>query len=460
LFIQITFAEEARKNFISKKGNEKQFAIFLHQAERFAQKEEFFEILNLLQPFLDQASQNVWVSYYFGVAKKGLYQNQEAKEFFFQALSLDENFVLARWHLALLFLQEKKYFHARSQLFDIQKSLNSQKETLYDLDYYTGVSCYFTQDVSCAKDFFRKALEHQNMDVYLKQSAQKFLDKIKSEKIWSFIIPIGLQYDDNILSLAQNQLLPAQYSEKSGWRSLFGILWNYDSLSRSVEPGWFWGCGAKLFYVKNYPNYFKILDAMIAETSLTQTKRLEGDQKPQFRFYQNMGTLLVNQKWDSFYFLTGFLYKKIDLNLGVQIDISSREKNLKQSAFISNQIYQIQSEKMGKILFDFYFQAQEQIKFFRSSSVAHTFEALIMPGINYEFFPKLSLRLSQTFGFLKTFFSFPEINHRFISGIGLNYAVYDDLLWNFNATYEINYKSSDFSKMIKPGVSLTLVSLF
>ena len=150
------------------------------------------------------------------------------------------------------------------------------------------------------------------------------MNKLKIEKPWSLIVPVSIQYDNNALSLAQNQSLPSQYSQKSVIRSLVGGVFTYDTSLSNNDNGWFIGGSGKAFYVKNFSQQYSALDTIILEGSVYETKRWESSasikEKSTVKIYETFGNILVNQKIDTFYFLMGSSYKNLDINISKQIE--------------------------------------------------------------------------------------------------------------------------------------------
>lgn len=436
----------------------------LARAAVLAKNEEYFELLNLLTPIQHHMAKDIRIPYYLGVAKKGLYQNQEAKKHFEYAKKMDPNFSMARWQLGLIHLEEKNYITAEHELFLARKNIPKDSKIAHEYEYYIGVPYFFNNKLVLAKNSFENAVWDTELDPSLRQSAADFLKKINIEKPWNLIIPFGIQYDANALSLAQNQSLPSQYSDKSVFRTIIGGIYSYDTLKETKAPGWFLGGGGKLFYVKNLNSDYAALDALVLEGSIYESYRWEKDELKKemdsVRIYQTGGSVFVDFKPDSLYFLAGAIYKNLELNAGVQIDISDRSVANQRSGLIYNQYYSIDLGKLDKFVLDLNLQAQELLMFRTSETVGSSFEIIATPGATYAINSKLSLKFSNTFDFLFTFVSPIQSKFKFTPTATANYFILDWLIGTFSAYYEYTRVTPDNTNVFRPGVSLMVTGIF
>jgi tetratricopeptide (TPR) repeat protein len=436
----------------------------LDRAALLADNEEYFELLNLLTPIQNQMKRDIRIPYYLGFAKKGLYQTQEAKKYFLISREMDTNFPMAHWQLGLIYLEEKNYHFAENEFLLAHKNLPLQSKVAHEYEYYIGVPYFFNNKLVLAKNSFQSAVWDTELDPSLRQSAADFLRKINIEKPWSLIVPIGVQYDNNVLSIAQNQSLPSQYSQKSDFRSIVGALYTYDSSKENKDNGWFLGGGGKSFYVKNYPSTYSLLDAIVLEGSIYETYRWDKDEvkkeKDSVRVYQTAGDIIVNNQQDTIYFLGGGVYKTIDLNAGVQFDISNRPVGEKKSGLVYNQYYQMGFGQYGAFVLDLMLQAQEQLMFQTSDTVGNTFEVIATPSATYSMNSKANLKFGNTFDFLYTFISPIQSTYKFIPTVALNYFFYDWLIGTLSGSFEYDRVLPDNSNVYRPGASLMFTGIF
>ncbi|KAB8027401.1 tetratricopeptide repeat protein [Fluviispira multicolorata] len=437
----------------------------LEKAAILAENEEYFELLNLLAPYQAEFNKNALLPYYYGFAKKGLFQTYEAKKYFLMSQKLDNNFPLSHWQLGLIYLDEKKYSEALNELLIARKNMKTEEKYIHEYEYYVGVAYYFKNMLQEAKRAFKRAVWDNDLDAALRQSAAEFLKKINIDKPWSLIVPVGIQYDGNILSIAQNQSLPSQYSTKAGWRSVIGGLYNYDTSKESDNAGWFLGGGGKAFYVKNFTSDYTSLDTIILEGSVFETNRnyleVNGKKEKQgYRLYQTAGTIIVNNAFDTQYLIFGINYKELELNMGIQIDISDRSTLNQKSGLIYNQYYTYSFGNYGVFSWDISLQGQEQIMFNTTSAVGHSLEAIATPSATYALDSKTSFKLSTTFDFLYTFLNPLQSNYKFIPTASANYFFLDWLIGTFNLTYEYDIVFPGPSTVNRPGFALLFTGIF
>jgi hypothetical protein len=436
----------------------------LDRAALLADNEEYFELLNLLTPIQNQMQRDIRIPYYLGFAKKGLFQTQEAKKYFLISKKMDNNFSMAHWQLGLIYLEEKNYPNAENEFLLAHKNIPLQSKVAHEYEYYVGVPYFFNNKLLLAKNSFQTAVWDTELDPSLRQSASDFLRKINIEKPWTLIVPVGVQYDNNVLSIAQNQSLPTQYSQKSDFRSIVGALYTYDSSKENHDNGWFLGGAGKAFYVKNYPNTYSPLDAIVLEGSAYETYRWDKDEvkkeKDSIRIYQTAGDILVNNQQDTIYFLGGGVYKSLELNAGVQFDISNRPVGDKRSALVYNQYYLMGLGQYGPFVLDLNLQGQEQLMFQTSNTVGNTFEIIATPSATYSINSKANIKFGNTFDFLYTFISPIQSTYKFIPTVALNYFFYEWLIGTFSGSYEYDRVLPDNSNVFRPGASIMLTGIF
>ncbi|BBH52225.1 tetratricopeptide repeat protein [Fluviispira sanaruensis] len=452
---------EARKLVV----NDSNLNEVLEKAVILAQHEEYFELLNLLAPYQGDFSQNALLPYYFGYAKKGLFQTYDAKKYFLMAQKLDPKLSYAHWQMGLIYLDEKKYTEALNELLIAKKNFNLDEKLNHEYEYYVGVAYYFKNMLQEAKQAFKNAVWDNELDPALRQSAAEFLKKINVDKPWSLIVPIGIQYDGNVLSVAQNQSLPSQYASQSSWRTVAGGIYTYDTSKINEDAGWFLGGGGKAFYVKNLTSTYSDLDTLIVEGSVYETSRnyLEIDgkkEKESYRLYQTAGTIFVDNSFDMQYFLFGINYKELELNMGIQIDISTRSTLYQKSGLIYNQYYNMSFGNYGVFKLDLALQGQEQVMFNTTSSVGHTIEAIATPSATYAYDSKTSLKLSNTFDFLYVFLNPLQSYYKFIPTAAVNYFFLDWLIGTLSLSYEYDIVFPGPSNVSRPGFALLVTGIF
>ena len=462
-FIAFTTTQEELRNRNEIKNVDNLDEI-LNRAAILAENEEYFELLNLLTPIQNLMDKDIRISYYLGFAKKGLYQNQDAKKYFMISKKMDNNFPMAHWQLGLIYLDEKNYTYAENEFMLAHKNIPTGSKVDHEYEYYVGVPYFFNNKLLLAKNSFQTAVWDTELDPSLRQSAAEFLKKINIEKPWSLFVPAGFQYDSNVLSLAQNQSLPSQYSDKSVLRSLVGGIYSYDSSKMTNADGWFLGGGGKGFYVKNLTNGYENLDALVLEGSVYETRRwLKDEDKKEHdtvRIYQTGGAIFVDNKQDTLYFLGGGVYKSLELNAGIQFDVSDRSVSNQRSGLVYNQYYQTGLGQYGPFVLDLNLQGQEQLMFNTSDTVGSTLEVIATPSASYSIDSKTSLKLGNTFDFLYTFISPIQSKYKFIPSAAINYFILDWLIGTFSTTLEYDRVLPDNTNVFRPGVSLIVTGIF
>ncbi|WP_338636895.1 tetratricopeptide repeat protein [Spirobacillus cienkowskii] len=436
----------------------------LEKASFYIENEAYFETINLLSPYQIYINKDIRISYYLGLAKKGLYQNQEAKKYLVYAKNMNNSFAMAHWNLGLIYLDEKNYLEAEKAFILARINSKSDSKLAHEFEYYVGVAYYFNDKSILANSSFQTAVWDNDLDPALRHSASQYLQKLKIEKPWSLIVPVSLQYDNNALSLGQNQSLPSQYSQKSVMRSLIGGVFTYDTSLSNNDNGWFIGGSGKAFYVKNFSQQYSALDTIILEGSVYETKRWEANstikEKSTVKIYETFGNIFVNQKIDTFYFLMGGSYKNLDLNIGLQIDSSNRATSDKKSGIIYNQYYLLNLGQFQDIMFDLSLQAQEQMMFQTSSNVGNTIEFIAKPSATYSLNSKTSLNITSALDILYTFSTQMQSSYKISPAAAINYFFLEWLIGNFTLQFDYSRVMPKNDNIFKPGAQFMVTGIF
>lgn len=433
----------------------------LEKCTDLEKKSDFFEILNLLEAFKSDYKNNFKIPYFLGIANEGLNQNKEAIQYLTASIYLNPNDVDTHWHLALVYLQEKNYEQAKNELEFVHKNIPQKDPRFSQYNYYVGVINFFEEKYLEAKSFFTNCSEDNELDPALRQSAAEYLSKITVDKPWSLVVPLGLTYDDNVLSLARNESLPSNYTSRSEWKTFMGGIFDYDASVSTMDTGWFFGGEAKSFYVHNLELSYKSLDALIVEGSLFETKRWQGkEDKDSFKLYETNGVIYLDQYQNTYYFLAGIKYKYFDINAGYNLDITDTLPEEKNTNFVFNQYYADSYGQFGPLLLNMNSQLQEKLSKNKNDYLGNSLETVISPSVVLPINQESNISFTQVFDFTWTDSDLPNSVYKFSPTLTLSYFVTKWLLGSLSGVYDYSYQKPDAREVLKPQATLSFTGIF
>ncbi len=430
----------------------------IEKCEALEKNADYFEILSLFDAFKKDFKNNEQIPYCLGVASAGLNQRQDAIRYFNGVVSINPNNVDAHWHLAQIYLKDKNYAASRNE-FKVARSIIDKKDKRYfQHQYYMGVLDFFEKKYLSAKSRFETCSENKNLDATLKQSARGFLAQIPIQKPWSLIVPVGLTYDNNVLAIGKNESLPASYSSKSTWKSFMGAIFDYDSSLATQDTGWFLGGEAKTFYVKNFKEQYKGLDALVVEGSLFETNRMKN--KDSVRLYETSGMIFLNQRRQTYYLLGGVKYKVFDFNAGMEWDVSETPSEQKTTDTVFNQYYTESYGQHSLFLWSMNAQLQEKITKNRTAAVGNSVEAIASPQMTYILNSKSNVAFTPTFDFTWLNTDPQSSTYKFEPTLSFNYFVNQWLLGTVSGVYEYDVDYPGSVVVEKPQMTVSLTGIF
>lgn len=434
----------------------------LKKVDELLGREDYFEALSELSLVEGRASEDVRIPYYLGLANKGLYQAEEAEKFFKVAMAQDPKYPLPPWQLAQMRLDAKKWKEAKDYLDEAASRMSSDDKLYPEYLYYAGVASFQLGSGFVSKSDFTRALWESQLDSALKSSAGGFLQTIGKQKPWSIIVPMGIQYDQNALSLGNNVSVPESFPRKYTYRGIAGTIFNYDFSGGTEAPGLYHAANAKAIYVKNFPAGFESLDAIVAGIGVTQTLKQAGPPAPGTNtatmetttFTEGVDLIYVNKKRtiESYNFAVN--YKKIDLGLTFERDpINTGSAN--RNAIILKQGYPF---AFGSI--ELPFTAEERNPLKVSSTNGRQLTLTLTPGYTIAFSPRSNVKFTNAFGTQVTFVTPRTTLLKTTPGVNYSYFLTPWMLSILGANYEWSRESPTSKVVNKPGASLMLTGLF
>lgn len=288
------------------KSDKKSLEEAVERARAAAKEDDFFEVLAALSPVEDKSAELPEIAYLLGSAYRGLYQSDKASKYFEDATRLDEESPEAPWQLAMLYLEESKWAKAAGALDTARSRMDSSDSRIPEYQYYSGVIAYNLNWDFWARDHFtRAAAWEKDLDGALRASAGTFLSKLSQRKPWSLLVPMGVQWDSNPLSLLSSDPLPAEYSSRHLFRTISGAVFTWDPGAGKPETGWFQGFTGSLVTAFHFPRSFSSFDLISGGFEAFQYRRSAGstntsnDSPPEIstlRFSENVSVTAIEQK--------------------------------------------------------------------------------------------------------------------------------------------------------------------
>ncbi len=313
----------------------------IDKAKELAEREDYFEILNELKLIEDRIHENSQIPYFMGLAYKGLYQEKEAEKYFKLAILQDKYYADPSWELGLMYMEDKKWQEALNNLQDAKSKLNSKDKRYAEYEYFSGVANYnLNNNFSAKNNFFKAAMWNEQLEQVQKISAGEFLKKLNQKKPWSIISLIGVQLDNNALSLEQGAEIPANFKQNNLYRFIAGLISNYDTSIMTDETGLFLGGGISAMAIKHSPNYFNNFNMYILGANFFEIYRFkmkkelneneisqnqpENTEIKNLKITESLSIPIINNEISQISFNIATNYEIYNLSLNLDYDINSQ----------------------------------------------------------------------------------------------------------------------------------------
>ena len=461
--------EEIAERALAKKAQPKitDLPAHLKKVEDAIAAEDYFDALNLIVAVEDRAAEDVRIPYYSGVGQRGIYQLAEAEKSFKKAAAQDPHFALAPWQLAQMKLEEKKYTEAKQHFDEAQSRMKSDDKLAPEYHYYSGVVRFQQGSEFSSRSAFTRALWEQNLDAALKQSAGSFMKTLGAQKKWSFVAPLGMQYETNGLGLASSESVPEGFPKRSLARMIAGGIFTYDQALGQEKPGFYWGGGAKVISLKNFPSGFKQLDALVLEASVSQTS-LRFDKNPDGKGEPVPGSLKFTEIYSPL-FLGGKLFThtftldvntgKFNASVGFEADAQGKGDESK-SAIVLKQAYSLDLGEVAPDAFSADFEADERIVTKKTTLNGNQLTLSATPNFSVPFSLRTSAKFSLLTGVQFTLLNPVNTQYKASPSASLNYFITPWLLGIGQVANEFSIYKPGTRTVSKPLVSVMLTGIF
>lgn len=345
LDITITPAEVSAE--IAARNAERARAMNLEQiikeAEGFMESEDFFEVIAAISPVATRLSEDVRLPYLMASAQRGLYQFDEAEKYYTEAFKVDPAFYKAPWEMALMKMEQKDWPQAEIWLEKASGVLPDDDPRQAEYHYYSGVIHFQKQADFSARSSFTRALWEPALESALRGSAGSFMKTLLDRKGWSLVAPVGVQYDQNVLSLSGDESVPEPFPGRGVLRSIAGLIYVVDPAGLAESTGVYHGFGGKLMAINNFPRDFSSLDVILGDVSLSQsfvrvakpqTDAEQGaeeggqqvsteDEKKVTKLTETLGFVLLNSELSTLSFDLGLAWQDYDFHLIYEASFSA-----------------------------------------------------------------------------------------------------------------------------------------
>ncbi len=373
-------------------------------------KEDYFEILNTLDPFAELIKKDAELSYCFGKAKHEFSQNDDAKLFYEISFKLDPKNYNTLWNLALIYNEEKNYSKSQEYLDLSYKILPKNDLRRNDYDYYNGVNLYFQNKILDAKTSFESLIQNGKSNPELKKSALNFLSLIFIDKPYKIFMLGSFGYDSNILSIPDSTDLSDIYSQKWGLRSTFATGVDYNSSQKSTDIGYYPGGNLNAFYIKNWTKDYSKLDAVLLQSSFylinRSLERKEWNENLK-KIYSTFGIMYLDMNFDSYFVGLGYSFGSFDfsgkMNLDNKTNDSRKNVELAQSYIYNKSINKyslsINSQLFEKIYIEDVTGQYDTYQIFLTGSVFRKISGQFLPKFGLSINPKLTRDLKNSISY-------------------------------------------------------------
>jgi tetratricopeptide (TPR) repeat protein len=444
----------------------------MKKVEEYAEREDYFEMVNLLSEVEARSSEDVRISYYLGVANRGLYQISKAEKHLQDATKQDEKFSKAPWQLAQMKMEDKKWDEALEFLNVAEARMEAKDPLASEYYYYSGVANFNASNDFSARNHFMLALWQNDLDAALKQSSGSFLQNLSKKKPWSLVALMGVQYDSNALSLPNGTTLPEGYSAKGVSRFLGGGVFSYDPGTAAQDAAWYMGYDAKAIVLKNLAKAFSQFDAYVLEFGISQTHKYKGTPLPAepgtekkepeiqgYKLSESVELTLLNGKMVKQALKLSFKKAPLELTAAYERDpVNTGEANknaigLGQSrpfSLVANDAYSV----------DLGVDASQKYYLKKSDANAPTFGLTLTPALTVPFSVRTTTRLAIAVGDDIAFKSPMSSTYKFAPSLSGTHFLTPWLIGILSANYDLTYETPTKNMISKPGASLILTGLF
>ncbi len=429
-------------------------------------EKQFLDVIDLLDSPENKVTLTEKMQLCLADAYKDSQISDKAIQNYNTILQKNPNSAEAYWGRGLVYFIDKKYDEAQLD-FEKFKSLMPPKDLLrLEADFYIATIYFFKKDFLVAKDKLTDLSFNSSLSPKLTKSVNEFLGNIKVKKPWSLVVPIGINYTDNALSLPYNQSLPKQYSSKYSWKFLSSAIFKYDQSVTTTDPGVFLGIDTKASLINNFDPQFSALDVMAADVTLHQTIRYEnGKEKDKTKlqsinFYESNGVIFLDKKQNSYYALLGSRFSYFDLNVSYFKDISNKPEADRRNGFVFNQNFSNTLGKVGKGIVSIHANTQEQLVSRRTTTYGDFFNIGLKPSILFPINKKFSISLSEDLQ--GTWQNAVKISSYYsqATSISFNYFLNRYVIGTLSVSEKYTKQFPAHNDIINPEGSFTLTGIF
>jgi hypothetical protein len=295
-------------------------------------------------------------------------------------------------------------------------------------------------------------------------------------KAWSLVAPFGIQYDQNVLSLADGEAVPEPYPGRGVLRGIAGLIFSRDPSGTSETPGVYHGFGGKLMAIQNLPREFSSLDVVLGDVSLSQSfvsfdKRqvnaaevgqtdAQEDEKKVTKITETLGFLLIDSQLSTISFDLGVAWQDYDFHAIYEASFADQPFGPDDSFTLSQATaISLFASDRSFLSLPVFFSQKLPMQTDAAKGILGTLN--VSPTYSYSFSPRLT-----SGAFLK--FE-PSLELRegvsvvtLTGGVGLNttYFLTPWLLLLPGATFDVISSDDKDSLVLKPVASLLMTALF
>jgi len=264
---------------------------------------------------------------------KGLYRLDEAEFLLKKALRKNEKYGDALFELALILMEKKNWKDAEVLLYLAGEREYLSKSRKSSLPYYLGVVSFESGNVFDARNSFVRLNWLSALDPALEQSAGAYLSRIARVRPWSVVLPLTYQYESNILGIADDASLPANYSQRSGSKLIAGTLFNLSGLGGIKQGEGPWSLGLRLLASKSIPAQFTALNLLFVEPEANWSKFL-GERLGMFKLAAVANWVSLGGKAATSSVLLKSTLFETDLSIGYESDLQKNSLLNRSSVFV------------------------------------------------------------------------------------------------------------------------------
>lgn len=448
----------------------------IKEAETFMESEDFFEVIATISPVASRLSEDVRLPYLMASAQRGLDQLDQAEKYYTEAFQLDPTFFKAPWEMALMKMEQRDWTQAEVWLEKASDVLPDGDSRQAEYHYYAGVIQFQKKEDFSSRSSFTRALWEPALESALRGSAGSFMKTLQDRKGWSLVAPIGVQYDQNVLSLTEDEAVPEPFPGRAVLRSIAGLIYATNPAGLAESTGVYHGFGGKLMSIINFPRDFSGLDVILGDVSLSQSfVRLEkpqpaaeqgaqpapGDEKKTVtKLTETLGFVLLNDKLSTLSFDLGVTWQEYDFHAIYEASFSS-EPFGEDDAVIMTQASSFSLFSSDNYNLTLPVSLKQNIPIKTDETKGMAFTLSLLPTYSYVFSPRMTAAA--------TLKAEPEFEARtgdsaltLTGGVGFNltYFVTPWFLLLPSATFDVISSDDKDSLVMKPVASLLTTALF